>query len=360
MKTIHLILAVIACSLPLSSCGNRKAKSAAAEEYVIEKDPVYNVPTEELLKRFPIRYQTPAITPQEKGIQNRMLNGFGTWNAGFDTWKAWGEVLYSPESIYVVQGVRLTLDEYQRSMDMALKGTTMELGQFENMIISGDWTAIRYTSRNINRQTGEGGDTAVMEFVHFKDYGELGMKVETGWGGEKGRGYPAFLPYQTKEEAEAQTAYIQGIVDATLPETSNLEEKYPVTYPTALSTPLAKKIKAFILSEYDAWNTGGSEWSGWVDRSYTSDVTYDWNGTVFNLAGAKNLNAMVSAEVSAKKVRIDNIIVSEDWAGVHAWMSVHRPDGSADAFDTMAFYHFVEGGNGTLKVDKCWIKENIL
>ena len=138
-----------------------------------------------------------ASTPQEKGIQNRMLNGFGTWNAGFDTWKAWGKVLYSPESIYVVQGVRLTLEEYQRSMDMALKGTTMELGQFENMIISGDWTAIRYTSRNINRQTGEGGDTAVMEFVHFKDYGELGMKVETGWGGEKGRGYSAFLPYQT-------------------------------------------------------------------------------------------------------------------------------------------------------------------
>ena len=81
---------------------------------------------------------------------------------------------------------------------------------------------------------------------------------------------------------------------------------------------------------------------------------------ILDLAGAKNLNAMVSAKVSAKKVRIDNIIVSEDWAGVHAWMSVHRPDGSADAFDTMAFYHFVEGGDGTLKVDKCWIKENIL
>ena len=91
-----------------------------------------------------------------------------------------------------------------------------------------------------------------------------------------------------------------------------------------------------------------------------SSDSYDWNGTVLNLAGAKNLNALVSAEVSAKKVRIDNIIVSEDWAGVHAWMSVHRPDGSADAFDTMAFYHFVKSGDGILKVDKCWIKENIL
>lgn len=47
-------------------------------------------------------------------------------------------------------------------------------------------------------------------------------------------------------------------------------------------------------------------------------------------------------------------------AGVHAWISVHRPDGSADAFDTMAFYHFAEDGDGTLKVDKCWIKESIL
>ena len=243
MKPTHLILAVIACTLPLSSCGNRKAKSAAAEEYIIEKDPIDNVPTEELLKRFPIRYQTPATTPQEKGIQNRMLNGFGTWNAGFDTWKAWGEVLYSPESIYVVQGVRLTLEEYQRSMDMALKGTTMELGQFENMIISGDWTAIRYTSRNINRQTGEGGDTAVMEFVHFKDFGELGMKVETGWGGEKGRGYPAFLPYQTKEESEAQTAYIQEIIDATLPETSNLEKNTPSPILPHFPLPLQRRLK---------------------------------------------------------------------------------------------------------------------
>ena len=65
-----------------------------ANEYVIEKDPKYNVPTEELLKKFPIIYQTPAPTDLAKKVQNRMLNGFNTWNMGYDAWEHWGEVLY--------------------------------------------------------------------------------------------------------------------------------------------------------------------------------------------------------------------------------------------------------------------------
>ena len=34
--------------------------TAETEGYVIELDPQYNVPTEELLEKFPITYQTPA------------------------------------------------------------------------------------------------------------------------------------------------------------------------------------------------------------------------------------------------------------------------------------------------------------
>ena len=44
--------------------------------YVIETDPQYNVPTEELLESFPVTYQTPALTKMEQNVQNRMLNGF--------------------------------------------------------------------------------------------------------------------------------------------------------------------------------------------------------------------------------------------------------------------------------------------
>jgi len=45
-------------------------------DYVIELDPQYNVPTDELLKLFPITYQTPAKTELNQKVQNRMLNGF--------------------------------------------------------------------------------------------------------------------------------------------------------------------------------------------------------------------------------------------------------------------------------------------
>lgn len=50
-----------------------------------------------------------------KKIQNRMLNGFNTWNLGYDAWEHWGEVLYSPESIYNVHSVHFTLGEYQQA-----------------------------------------------------------------------------------------------------------------------------------------------------------------------------------------------------------------------------------------------------
>ena len=40
-----------------------------------------------------------------------MLNGFNTWNLGYDAWEHWGEVLYSEESIYNVHGAHLTLEE---------------------------------------------------------------------------------------------------------------------------------------------------------------------------------------------------------------------------------------------------------
>lgn len=123
-------------------CSNRKGSS----EYVIEKDPVYNIATETLLEKFPVTYPSPASTREEKGIQNRMLNGFNCWNEGFDAWKNWGSVLYDPESIYNVNGVRMTLEEYQQSMNITLARTDIQMGDFDNMIISGNWTAIRYFS----------------------------------------------------------------------------------------------------------------------------------------------------------------------------------------------------------------------
>ena len=92
-----------------------------------------------------------------------MLTGFENWNRGFKTWKAWGNILYTNDSIYNVHGARLSL-----------------MGDFHNMLITDGFTAIHYdfiTEKEGKRTVGK-----VMEFVNFKDYGnELGTRVVEGW-----------------------------------------------------------------------------------------------------------------------------------------------------------------------------------
>ena len=91
----------------------------------------------------------------EAAIQNRLLNGFENWNRGFDAWKAWGDILYTPASMYNVHGVRLTLPEYQQAMHLTLRNNDIQMGKFRNMIVNDDWVAIHYDISTINRETGE-------------------------------------------------------------------------------------------------------------------------------------------------------------------------------------------------------------
>ena len=128
--------------------------------------------TEELLAKYPVINRTPVDTELEKNIENRLLTGFENWNRGYDAWKAWGDILYTPDSIYNVHGARMTLKEYQDTMDVLLKQTDIRMGDFHNMLITDDWTAIYYDTENIDPSTGESSPARVMEFVQFKDYGE--------------------------------------------------------------------------------------------------------------------------------------------------------------------------------------------
>ena len=75
--------------------------------------------TDELLKKFPVNNPTSAVTDIEKKILNRLLTGFENWNRGFAAWKAWGNILYTEDSIYNVHGARLTLAHYQAAMNIA-------------------------------------------------------------------------------------------------------------------------------------------------------------------------------------------------------------------------------------------------
>ncbi len=329
------------------------ADNTAALSYIIELDPQYNVPTEELLKTFPITYQTPAATELAQKIQNRMLNGFNRWNMGYEAWEHWGEVLYHNNSIYNVHGVRLTLAEYQKAMDASLKSMNIQMGNFNNMILSGDWMAIRYDTVNINRKTGAKTPGTTMEFAKFGDYGILGAKVDEGWGGVKGSDYAGMTSFQTDEEKAAQKVFMEKMVNMELPDTDDLDEKYPVLYPTPIDTQVGKMIKDIVLNEFEQWNRGYAAWSAYADLMYDADVKYDLRGEEMDRNGLKE--AVRGTIDSTKRVQINNILVSEDWAAIHFWDVTTAADGTKSADNHMQFLHFVPNGSG-LKVDMCWAK----
>ena len=80
---------------------------------------------------------------------------------------------------------------------------------------------------------------------------------------------------------------------------------------------------------------------------------YDYRGTKYDLNGLKA--AMQDMVEHEQRMRINNILISEDWAAIHFWNVVTDADGNKDAFNHMQFLHFIETDNG-LKVDMCWAK----
>ena len=56
---------------------------------------------------------------------------------------------------------------------------------------------------------------------------------------------------------------------------------------------------------------------------------------------------------STRRVRINNILVSENWTAVHYWDVTTLDDGTKDVANHMQFLRFAEDGDG-VKVDLCW------
>lgn len=128
--------------------------------------------------------QAAVHTPgdREEAIRDRLVNGFRNWNGGYDGWLEWCNTLYEPDAHYNVYGRRLTLQQYKDMMGQLFQRYTMELGDFDNMLIKDNWAAIRYTVKVKNLDTGEEILQHTMEFVHFKDNPEpVGVRVTEGW-----------------------------------------------------------------------------------------------------------------------------------------------------------------------------------
>jgi hypothetical protein len=118
----------------------------------------------------------------EQAIKDRLENGFKNWNGGYDGWLEWCTTLYEPDAHYNVQGQRWTLQQYKDAMKQLFAHFTMELGDFDNMIIRDDWCAIRYTVKIRNLDTGKEMLQHTMEFVNFKDNPDpVGVRVVEGW-----------------------------------------------------------------------------------------------------------------------------------------------------------------------------------
>ena len=180
--------------------------------------------TEELMKKFPLQNNITVQDGLEKRIQNRLLTGFENWNRGYKAWEKWGNILYTNASIYNVNGARLTLGQYQQAMDVTLKQVNIQLGDFYNMVICGEYTGIFYDSTHI--RGGVESKVTVMEFVRFKEYGEgLGTRVVVGWGGTKGDSYNNLRKFQGDHEKMVQDEINNLLMNYQVPTTGTLREK---------------------------------------------------------------------------------------------------------------------------------------
>lgn len=311
--------------------------------------------TEALSKKFPVLNPTSFESPMERALQNRLLNGFENWNRGFDAWKAWGEILYTPDSMYNVHGVRLTLPEYQKAMNLTLRRNDIQMGAFRNIIANDDWVAIHYDIATINRETGETTPGSVMEFVNFRDYGEgLGTRVVEGWAGTKGDDYQGLMMLLTSEEKEAQNAAMAAIAEHEIPEIDVLAVRYPVLHPTSIRTALGREIRQALLLDFESWNRGFDEWEKWMGRYLTEDFVCH---TDFGDADAKTYHANAKQWFegkNTKRVYFDNLLVRDNWAAIQ-YQTVSTVNGMKEVKSVMQFFRFVEDEDG-VKIAEVWNK----
>ncbi len=311
--------------------------------------------TEKLSKKFPVEYPTAIMPGMETAIRNRLLNGFENWNRGFDAWKTWGDILYTPDSMYNVHGVRLTLPEYQTAMNLTLRNNDIQMGRFRNMIVNDDWAAIRYDIAAVNRETGESKPGSVMEFVQFENYGDgLDTRVVEGWAGTKGADYEGLLHLLTPEERKAQEQARADILAREIPEIDVLAVRYPVKHPTSVRTALGREIRQAILLDFDRWNKGYDQWEAWANRTLSDDFICHSD---FGDATREQYLAASRVwfdEKQSKRLYFDNLLVRDNWAAIH-YRIVYTENGVREDKSVMQFFRFKETEEGVRLVE-CWNK----
>ena len=359
-KTLIIIitlgaLAVIALVLGLVLGLKSKDKDKDKEEPIIVEEPVdimnnYNN-TDELNASFSVKNPTTINNGIEERIQNRLLTGFVNWNRGFKAWKAWGNILYTNDSIYNVHGARLSLEHYQAAMDVSLQQADIQMENFHNMLIVGNFCAIHYdfTSKNhINK---------VMEFVQFKDYGNEtynDTRVVEGWGSTKDSSYYGLITFQGEDERQKQEELNSFLLNYQLPLTDDLNEKYFIRFPSNnINDTDYKTIKGIILKGFDSWNKGISSYLDWVDDYFVENATSSsLDERERNMTQYKEEITELFKNETITKLYFDNILIRENWTAIHyRYRSFHKKDITINFGDRMEFFKFVN-----YKIDANWIQ----
>ncbi len=363
-KALAVGMAALTLGSGLAACGSSGSSAesttqAAAESSTQAESADVDIinsydNTDELAKQFTVKYPTTIETTMEKNIQNRLLTGFANWNKGYEAWKAWGDILYTEDSLYNLHGAHMTLKEYQASQQAGLAASDIQMGNFNLMLVCGDWCAINYDFSNTDRESGEKTDGTVTEFVHFKDYGEdLGTRVVEGWACSKtSPNFETMQYFQSEESIAEQNAVLESVVNYELPDTDDLEEKYVVMNETPDHGDMAEQIRSEILNDFENWNQGSETWETHAKEYFSDDLTYlQKDGTELSLDEyIETAKAQIEDE-QLTRLYFDNMLISDDWAGIHYRVTTVNEDGEKEASDVMQFLHFVEDGD-SLKVDK--------
>jgi hypothetical protein len=240
-------------------------------------------------------------------------------------------------------------------MDATLSKIDIQMGNFNNMVICDDWAAINYDITTTVQGKSNPGST--MEFIHFKDYGEdLGVRVLEGWGGAKDDSFESMCMFQTEEEKKAQQEATDAVLNYVMPNTDDLEAKYPVKNPTTDHSDNAVAMKKSIIEDFDAWNQGVDKWSTEADSFYTADAKITGKNGEMTLDEYKDSVKEAAKTNNVQKLYFDNILISGDWAAIHyRYTSEDLTTKEKKAGDSMQFIHFVKDGDG-VKVDSAWMK----
>ena len=309
--------------------------------------------TEELIKQFQVLNPTTVNDGMEKHIQNRLLTGFANWNRGFETWKAWGNILYTKESIYNVHGARLTLEHYQEDMYDTLGKMKIDMGNFNNMLIVGDYCAIYYDIK-----IGSGSGTT-MEFVQFKDYGDAtnpDVRVVEGWGGVKDATYYDSIQRQGSAEKKEQEEQNNFLLTYT-PEGPTLAEKYFVKLTSITANEDTDNvITNMILNGFESWNTDINTYLTWVDNNFAAGATSKYGNKERTKEQYREEIKTLFQNEEITKLYFDNFLIRGNWAAIHyRFRSVDQKNTKTRVGDKMEFFKF-EGEGTAKKIVANWVK----